>query len=173
MLPTLPHCSWDASPPRQHREHLAGGGTPLPTVSGCRSRAEVQHFVLVSLSKPTKQKFPRGKPLIFECARMHWKPSQWKIPNQLHSTFTSPMKPLTREHASVLRRYLHPWSGGESHGMLRSGDAALSRWPSRTAPASPREVGWTGLAGCDTRRGPAGCCASFAPLFQNRLKCIC
>lgn len=73
-LPGCPHRD-------QSREHLARGGTPLPTASGCRSRAEVQRFVLISLSKPTKRKFPRGKPLIFECARMRWKPSRWKIPN--------------------------------------------------------------------------------------------
>lgn len=68
----------------------------------------MQHFVLVSLSKPMKQKFSHGKPLIFECARMCWKPSWWKIPNQLHSTLTSPEKPLTGEHASVQWWYLPP-----------------------------------------------------------------
>lgn len=73
-LPGCPHQD-------QSWEHLARGGTPLPTASGCRSRAEVQRFVLISLSKPTKRKFPHGKPLIFECARMCWKPSRWKIPN--------------------------------------------------------------------------------------------
>jgi len=87
-LPRCPH-------PDRQREPLAGVGTPLPTVSGCCSRAEVLCFVLVSLSEPTKRKFPHGKPLIFECARMCWKPSRWKIPNQLHGTLTSPVNPLT------------------------------------------------------------------------------
>lgn len=116
-LPGPTHPDW-------HREHLSGEGTTLPNASSCRSRAEVQRFVLISLSKPMKQKFPRGKALIFECARMCWKPSQWKIPNQPHITFAKLVKPLTREHLSAA---VVPalWSGWKSCGMHRAGAAPL------------------------------------------------
>lgn len=74
----------------------------------------------------------------------------WKIPNQFHGTVTSPVKPLTREHASALRWYLPPWRRGESCGMLRAGDTAPSH---QLSPASPREVGWAGLAGLQCWQG--------------------
>lgn len=149
-LPGHPHPGW-------HREHLSRGGTTLPSASSCRSRAEVRHFVLISLSKPMKQKFPHGKPLIFECARMCWKPSQWKIPNQPHSTLAHPVKPLTREHlsAAVVPALLSGW---KSCGMHRAGAAP---------PASPQN--WGGRVQCS--QGLVSHCASFAPLFL--LKCIC
>lgn len=99
----------------------------------------MRHFVLISLSKPMKQKFPRGKALIFECARMCWKPSQWKIPNQPHSTLANLVKPLTREHlgAAVVAAL---WSGWKSRGMQELGLLPLPQ---------PR----TGAVGGDARRG--------------------
>lgn len=150
FCPALPgHPGW-------HREHLSGGRTTLPSASSCRSRAEVRHFVLISPSKPMKQKFPHGKPLIFECARMCWKPSQWKIPNQPHSTLANLVKPLTREHlsAAVVPALLSGW---KSCGMHRAEAAAL---------ASPHN--WGGQGRCS--QGLVSCCASFAPLFL--LKCM-
>lgn len=83
--------------PDRHQEHLAAGGMPFPTVSTAAAEQRCS-FVLISFSKPRKWKFPHGKPLIFECARMCWNPSQWKIPNQLHSALTSLEKPLSWEH---------------------------------------------------------------------------
>lgn len=148
------------SPARTDAPRLApgaslGGRTTLPSSSSCRSRAEVRHFVLISPSKPMKQKFPHGKPLIFECARMCWKPSQWKIPNQPHSRLANLVKPLTREHlsAAVVPALLSGW---KSCGMHRAEAAAL---------ASPHN--WGGRGRCSL----VSCCASFAPLFL--LKRIC
>lgn len=58
----------------------------------------MQRLVLVSLAEPTKQKFPHGKSLGF----CKWKPSRWKIPNQLHSALTSPARARGWEGGWVL-----------------------------------------------------------------------
>ena len=139
-------------------------------MSGCRSRPEVRRFVPISLSKPTKQKFPHGKLRIFECAMMCWKPSHWKIPDRLQGALTSLVKPLTQEHTSVLWWYLPPGVEGKAVGCSKLG--TLLRAADR-ATLPLHHPGRSGGPECDARRTLVSYCASFAPLFVNVLKCIC
>lgn len=133
LTPT-PTSTGSVSPEEEH--------WPLPTTSSCCGRAEVRRFVLISLSKPMKWKFPHGKSLIFECARMCWKPSQWKIPNQLPGALTRLVKPLTWEHSLALRQYLSPAAKGKAVGCSKLGMLPLHHPRGRAGQGAMLAGGW-------------------------------
>lgn len=115
--------------PCRHKPTRPAPGASLRSRNGASlreqlpQRAEVRHFVLISLSKPMKRKFPHGKPLVFACARMCWKASQWKIPKQPPANV---VKPLVREHlgAVPVPALLNRW---KSWGCSELGLRALHR----------------------------------------------